>query len=352
MKKKKINVLITGLGGGGNGMQVLKALKLSSLPYYFIGTDIEKLSFGLSLVDKGYVVPLASHEKYLCSLRNIIKKEKVRVLFPGSDPELKTISQNRLTFEKLKVLLPINPAPIISLCMDKYKTMQFLKSKKFNVPRSFFIKSLKDTRTVDVFPVVCKPHIASGGSNNVFIAQDRRELRLMAEYLLKYLRGFLVQEYVGSADCEYTVGVLADLQGNMIDSIVLKRNIFPALSSRIKIANRSGRAELGKILTISSGISQGRIGKFREIAKYCEQVAAAIGVRGPLNFQCRVFDGKVYIFEINPRFSGTTSLRAIAGFNEPDILIRKYVLGQRIKKTPYKKGVILRALEEKLIKEL
>ena len=34
------------------------------------------------------------------------------------------------------------------------------------------------------------------------------------------------------------------------------------------------------------------------------------------------------MFEINPRFSGTTSLRAMVGYNEPDVLIRHHVLGE------------------------
>jgi carbamoyl-phosphate synthase large subunit len=36
----------------------------------------------------------------------------------------------------------------------------------------------------------------------------------------------------------------------------------------------------------------------------------------------------VKIFEINPRLSGTTSLRAINGYNEVEYLIRTEVLGE------------------------
>ena len=48
--------------------------------------------------------------------------------------------------------------------------------------------------------------------------------------------------------------------------------------------------------------------------------------------------------EINPRFSGTAAIRALLGFNEPDILIRKYLLKQKIGKIKYKKGLVLRDL--------
>jgi len=48
--------------------------------------------------------------------------------------------------------------------------------------------------------------------------------------------------------------------------------------------------------------------------------------------------------EINPRFSGTAATRALLGFNEPDILIRKYLLKQKVGKIKYKKGLVLRDL--------
>jgi len=49
-----------------------------------------------------------------------------------------------------------------------------------------------------------------------------------------------------------------------------------------------------------------------------------------VNVQCRLVDGEVVVFEINPRFSGTTSLRAMVGYNEPDVLFRHHVLGEPI----------------------
>lgn len=351
MNSKRINILITGLGGGSHGVEILKALKLSNLPYYFIGTDINKFSYGFSLVNKSYVVPRADHPKYIKVLVHICKENNVDVLFHGSEFVLKVISKNRKVFQDLGIFLPINSPELIDLCMDKYETMKLLKKEKINIPKTFLISSIKDVENIDIYPVVCKPHIGGGGSNNVFIAQNNKELRLISEYLLGYLDSFIFQEYIGTVDSEYTVGVLTDLKGKIIDSIAVKRYILSTLSNRVKVLNKSGRKELGKILAVSSGISQGEIGRFREVTKYCEKIALCINARGPINFQCRVFNKKVYIFEINPRFSGTTSLRAMMGFNEPDILIRKYVLGQNINRVSYKEGVILRGLKEILVRK-
>ena len=97
---------------------------------------------------------------------------------------------------------------------------------------------------------------------------------------------------------------------------------------------------------ISSGYSQGIIDEFPEVRKRCEEIALKLGVKGPVNIQCRKVGEKVYPFEINPRFSGTTSIRALVGYNEPDILIRKHILREVITGIHYKKGIVVRGLSE------
>lgn len=79
----------------------------------------------------------------------------------------------------------------------------------------------------------------------------------------------------------------------------------------------------------------------------CVEIAMAIGARGPINIQCRLVNGKVKVFEINPRFSETTSIRAMVGYNEPDMLIRRHVMGEEIALDfEYEEELILRGLVE------
>jgi carbamoyl-phosphate synthase large subunit len=140
------------------------------------------------------------------------------------------------------------------------------------------------------------------------------------------------------------------MTGELINSIAVKRNILSSLSNRLKMQNRTENQRLGSVLALSNGISQGEIGPFPEVTQQCEEIAVALGTRGPLNIQCRLVDGKVYVFEINPRFSGTTSLRAMVGFNEPDLLIRRHVLQEKIEPHfKYGSGIIVRGLSELLI---
>lgn len=342
-----MNVLVTGIGGGGHGEQILKALKMSSLPLNIIGADMTTISRGLQEVDKSFLLPPANHEDYIDVLLEKCLEHEIKILFHGSEPELKKMSQNRDRIKEAGILLPINDDRVIEMCMDKFQTIEFLEKNGFSFPKTYNISSLDDCRGINSYPLVLKPSVGGGGSANTYIIQSKEELLFFCKQMLKQYPVFIAQEYVGTPEDEYTVGVLSDMDGEIVNSIAVHRMISGSLGCRFKLPNQTDRRELGPQLVISSGISQGRIGKYAEVTKQCEQIASAIGSRGPLNIQCRLVNGKVYIFEINPRYSGTTSFRAMVGFNEPELMIRKHFMNQKIDRNfPFKEGYILRGLDE------
>jgi len=347
---ERIRVLVTGVGSGGHGEQILKALKWSSLELEIVGTDTLAYSSGFPEVDHAYRVPRANEPHYLERLLELCRIHRTQVLFHGSEPELRVIGRHRQEFADRGVLVPINSERVLETCMDKSRTMKFLAEHGFDSPRSIVIAKLNETEQIDFFPVVIKPFIGSGGSANVFIAQDPRELRMLGEYLLTLCPQFLVQEYVGTPNDEYTVGVLHGMDGLLIGSIAVKRSLECTLSKRHEVTNRTGRADLGPKLVISSGVSQGEVGDFPVVTSACERIAAALGSTGPLNLQCRLVDGRVQLFEINPRYSGTTSLRAMAGFNEPELMIRRFLLHEDARPPrTISRRFIMRGLQERTI---
>lgn len=351
MKKSKITVMVTGVGGGGHGEQIFKALRMADTDYDIIGCDMSKNSIGLAGADHAYIVPPANSPEYMDKILEICAKHGVKALFHGSEPELKIMAQNREKIEKKGIFLPINPSPVIDICMDKFKTISFLKDNGFDYLRTLEITKSQDIEAIPFLPAILKPSVGGGGSSNVFLAQTREELKMFSEYLLRQYSRFIVQEYIGTVDAEYTVGVLFSMDGELLNSIAVKKYIMSGLSNRIKVKNISNRKDFGEILAVSSGVSQGEIGRFPEVSKVCEKIAQKLGCRGAVNIQCRLFNGKVYVFEINPRFSGTTSLRAMVRYNEPDVLIRKHLLGMTIESFfEYDSGVIMRGLKEILIK--
>lgn len=342
----KIRVMVTGVGGGGNGEQLVKALRMAETPYHLIGADITPLSKGLLMTDEKVILPPASDPNYLTVLLEMCDQYQVQALFIGSEPELKQVSSAQDAIREQGVFLPMNTEAVIDTCMDKSKTMAFLKANGFAFPETYTIRKQADFDQIMTYPVVLKPSIGGGGSANTFIAQDKKELDLFGAWMLNIYAEFIVQQYVGDADCEYTVGVLCDMDGGLINSIAVKKNILSALSNRLKIRSRY----TDELLALSNGITQGQIGNFPAVTAQCEEIALKLGARSAINIQLRFVDNKTVVFEINPRFSGTSSFRAMVGYNEPDILIRKYLYNERIETHfSYREGTILRGLDEVFI---
>lgn len=349
-RTERITVLITGVGGGGVGEQVMKSLQLRGDRYKIIGTDMTRFSLGMYRgiyrVDTKYLLPPAGDDSYLDKLLEACDKEGVQVLVPGSEPELRAISKQRQRFTGQGILLLINTQEVIDRCMNKWETHQWLGEHGFRSPDSC-LPDGANASSVEL-PAIVKPAVGGGGSFNCYMAQDMDELLFFIDYIRKQGIQPIVQKYMGAVDSEYTVGVLTDMvSGELLGSIALRREIMSGLSNRMRMPARYGKG----VLVVSSGISQGEFRDYPQIRRECERIALAIGSRGPMNIQCRVHEGAVYTFEINPRWSGTTCLRTLAGRNEPDILIRRHLLGDNTPLVKYKEGLALRGLTDTYIPE-
>ena len=245
---------------------------------------------------------------------------------PGSDVELVRIAAGRERLAELTPAIPlVNDPAVVTLCSDKGETAAAVSRAGLRAPRTIACESLEAVlagvaRERLRFPLVLKPR-KGGGSADVFVAQDEEELRFHAERILWASSKAIVQEYVGDARNEFTIGVLHYPDGTLAGSIALRRELSSLLSVRARAPNRTGRAELGPELVVSSGFSQGEIDDFPEVCAQAERIAAAVGSRGPLNVQGRLVAGELVVFEVNPRFSGTEAMRAMAGWNAAEALM-------------------------------
>lgn len=343
-------VLITAIGGSGYGGQILKAIRLvSPKRYMLVGADASELCPQFQEVDHAAKLPTARDPGYLAELFSLCEQFDVRAVFPGCEPELKVMAAAKGQFDARGILLMAAEQAFIELCLDKEQANRRLGELGYAPPRYLKVSDRSALAAIDWFPVVIKPSVGAGGSANCFIAQDATELMALCDYLgLENIAGsFIVQEYVGTPEQEYTVGVLHDLDGSYLNAIAIRRLMSGQLNIRSSVPNRTGNALFGPRLVISSGVSQGHIGRFEEVTRQCRAVAQALGARGAVNIQCRLVDGVIKVFEINPRFSGTTSIRAMMGYNEPDVLLRRHLLKELVEVDfPYEEGVVLRELKE------
>lgn len=335
----RINVLVTGIGGGGHGEQILKALKLSSLGLYIVGTDVTAESSGKHYVNSFHQLPYASDPNYGTMFFDIVDKHRIQFVFHGSEPELRFLSENREEMERRGVMHCLNSRETISLCMNKFNTYRTLESRGLVLPKYRKIDSLEEVEKIDFCPVVLKPNTSSGGSAHVHLALDLEEAFLLSKYLLKRKIDVVAQEYVGDYEQEYTIGVSSDVSGNVLGSVIVRRKLGTSLSTRLKI--REGK----QTYMISTGISQGDVCHGDLLKEQAARIARLLDSRGPLNIQGRLVGERLMLMEVNPRLSGTTSLRAMAGYNEPELMIRYYVNKEKWS-GDYKDVTILRTLEE------
>ena len=165
-----------------------------------------------------------------------------------------------------------------------------------------------------------KPRIGAR-SVGVSLVHDRAALASA----LEGRSGLVVQQCVGDADSEYTASTLV-FDGEVQASIVMRRDLRDG---------NSYRAYLGDYPRLNAQV---------------RALGRALQPHGPANFQFRTdADGTPRVFEINARFSGTTPLRAMAGFNEVEMCARKLLHGTPVMQPPVREGVILRYLDEMFV---
>ena len=345
MMNSKINTLITGAGGAGSlGREIMKSLFYVKKKYEIFVTNSSALSLSLFETKNSFVIPDASSPEYIEKLISICKTNKIDVVIGGSEPEIEILSDNLPVFKENNINVLSNPSNVIKLCYDKLEIINYLSSKSIRCPKTYnFDINLIDK--IDTFPVIIKPRKGSG-SRNVFLCHDKDEAVFFGNYLKKYGHDPIFQEHVGSSSEEYTIGTLYADQGNLSVSVAMKRILEGGLSTnQISISPYSK-----KKFVVSSGISQGYFDNFPDLCSFGEKIAKTIGADGPINIQCRKDeDGKILVFEINPRFSGSVASRSLIGHNEPDILIQyklNHVIPEINKSIP---GYVMKDFNEKFI---
>jgi len=336
-------VLVTGVGGRAVGHQILHALSYVKDAYRVVAADMDRFSFGLYGVERQYLIPAATAPDYREAIVRIVRKEGVSALLPGTEIELPVLTAAASELSDAGCTVIANPHPVVRRCQDKAELHRWLSENGAAGPRTVEARHWRDLIAEVGFPIVGKPRTGTGASRDVAILVDEAEVQWYLERIPGGAERAIFQEYVGDAESEYTVGVMVSRSGSVIDSIALHRRLSGLSLGQERLVG-------GRRYAISTGYSQGYIVDHPEVRGQCEELALRVGARGPLNVQLRFVEGRIRVFEVHPRFSGTTSIRADVGFNEPDVLIRHFVLGEECGRIPYRRDVAaIRALQAVIV---
>jgi len=328
-----VKVMVAGIGGASLGTEIGKCLKLAG-KYEAYGCDISPAAYGL--YDSNFTETFrVSRENYVPSVLEACRKVGAKWLIPGGEQPTVLLGAAADTFLKQGIRIVGNDSAIVGTFSDKKITFSKLLACDIPVPKTAELSKPEDIKEIGL-PCIVKPATGTGGSVSVFFALTVDEAMLYADFIRRNGSVPIAQEYVSDEEGEFTIGVLSLPDRQIVSSIALRRTMDAKLSV-------SYRARGG---VISSGYSQGYIDAFPDLCHQAERIASLIGSCGPINIQARLRKGVLMPFEINPRFSASSYLRALAGFNEIDMLLTHLISGEVPKPKAIRPGWYLRSLTE------
>jgi carbamoyl-phosphate synthase large subunit len=330
-------LLVAGIGGASLGTEVLKALALADR-YTVYGCDVSPLAFGhyVDGLAGSFVVDRSSYAE---SVIDLCRARGIGMIVPGGEATAVALAAAAPALAAAGIQVAGNSAELVAVCSDKARLFERLGSlDACTVPWSLSVQSIDqfEARADVPHPCIVKPATGSGGSRLVFLAESPAESRAYVSLVTSLGYTALVQEYLPLDEGEFTIGVLSLCDGAVYGSVAMQRLFHAKLSVLFE-------TETG---LVSSGYSQGLIDDFPHLRAEAERIAAALGSVGPINIQARVRDGALVPFEINPRFSASTYLRAMAGFNEVDIYLRHRLGGDLPPVPAIRPGYYLRSLDQ------
>lgn len=321
---KPLRVIVTG-AGSIVGQGIVKALRMSSLPVHVIATDIGPLNAALFRADEGHLmVPVESSD----ALERIIaqlKQLKADALMIGSEFDLAFFALHKQDIEReTGTLIVVSSPETVDLADDKFLTAEFLRNNGLAYAPAANVGSIDqacDWATQRGYPLILKTRRGTS-SRHVHIIADETALR----EIFPSVPLPMVQELAGPVHPnlanEYTCSIFRCADGTLQGPFVSRRTLRGGSSWLVEVAPRPEANDLML-----------RLGHL-------------LPIMGSLNVQMMIHGGRAIPFELNARFSGTTPIRAHFGFNEPEMTLRSYLLGETVPESEIGCGTVIRYVEE------
>lgn len=317
MKKKKINIAVTGLNAidsPGPGISVIRALKESTLyDVRIIGLSYEALEPGIymhSLVDKTYQVPLpsAGQQALLSRLAYITGAEKLDMIIPNFDAELFNFIQLADVLHNTYNIRMFLPTLEQFEARHKVNLYEYGRQHGISVPKSKTIFSLAGLHELPdgfSFPLVIK-----GKFYDAAVVYSPDQARAAFNRIAsKWGLPVIVQEFICGQ--EVNVTAIGDGTGNTIGAVPMRKQYI----------TDKGKAWAG--ISIDD----------KKLMAMTKKLIRSSQWRGGMELEVvRTDDEHYYLIEINPRFPAWIYLAAGCGQNHPEALVR-IAMGDQVK--PY-----------------
>ena len=174
------SILITSVGGG-LACHLFSAIKRGKFKdLRIVGANNIKNIQAQNIFDKFEILPNPNDKIFLPKLINIIKKNKIKLIIPGSDEEALAMSKNKKKIEKNSCLLACVDFKTLNIFNNKIMTYEILKKKKLPVANFFRINNLKEMKKkLKLFnknDFVIKPALSRGGRDIIVVSKKFKRI--------------------------------------------------------------------------------------------------------------------------------------------------------------------------------
>ncbi len=280
-------ILVTAIGSFSADI-IIK--KLHQNGHFVVGTDIYPREWVVDAqnVDRFYQIPKAREKKeYIRRLLKICEENEIDFLFPLTDPEIDVLNVHRDCFSLLSVQICMSDYETITICRNKRKTEDFLRSANVCTLIDSYDSKRMDSTAIS-YPIVCKP-VNGRSSQGVKIFDDPKSL--FAFYDRIDPEAYLFQPAIDGSII--TVDVVRDRSNNCC---------------------AVARKELTR--TLNGAGTSVRVFRDHALEENCKKIAELLNVVGCVNFEfIEAEDGTRYFMECNPRFSGGVEFSVLAGYD-------------------------------------
>jgi len=125
-------ILVTGAGGSA-ASNFVHSLRSAPAEFHVVGTDSKREHLELTDLDARYLLPRADDPAYLHELNAVVEHERVEIVHPQPDPEVRLLSDRRAEVQA-RVFLPA--AETIELTQDKLAATARLDAVGVPVPET------------------------------------------------------------------------------------------------------------------------------------------------------------------------------------------------------------------------
>ena len=315
------NILVTGVGAI-IGYGIIDSLKQSSKDVNVIGMDIFEDAAGRFMADKFYQAILAKDPGYPDYVNNLIEKEKIDLVFLGTEHEIYALCDNKEKLGDNYSKIVINTDQNIAFSKDKWETYSFLQNHGIKTIKTVLDGEYDELCELLGSPFLLKPK-NSTASKGIHTIENREEFDF---YKKQAGDQRMFQQIVGDKEHEYTVSVFGYGDGTSTKPFALRRKL-------------SGEGATVKAWIYHDPLLDLEVEKLVKILK----------PYGPTNLQFRLHEGEYYMLEINPRVSSACSIRTAFGYNEPEMCIEYYLEHKTLNPTFREEGTAIRYIKDMII---